>query len=149
MYCYLLVADLNQIRYNDEWSRALNPGDRKKNKPPNWIIEYSVPGKDSSQTDGSSCGVFTSMSLYLYAKIGTREWPTNADLGTADIPSARDFMMYTICVEKQQNRHQLQTRIQSEIEIEISETQAAIDAMDEFIKAQQNWNGISQKRFHW
>jgi hypothetical protein len=91
-----------------------------KKKPPIWIIEYSVPGKDSSQTDGSSCGIFTSMSLYLYVKIETREWPTNADLATADIPSARDFMMYTICVEKQQNRHQ-QQHIQSEIEIEMSD----------------------------
>ncbi len=45
------------------------------------------------------------MSLYLYAKIGTREWPTNADLGTADIPSARDFMMYTICDNKVISSH--------------------------------------------
>ena len=130
LFYYFISSFLNPDRYKNEWYNVITANDHS-HKPPVWKVVYSVPGEDSNQTDGSSCGVFTGMSLYLYAKSGSGLWPTNSDLNTADILSARDFMMYMIYFEKTKQH------IQTLIEIEDSEEQQALDAVATFIRAQQ------------
>ncbi len=83
---------------------------------------------DSRQTDGSSCGIFTGMGLYLYVKNGSGIWPTNAALNTSDIVSAREFMMYTIFSSK---------RTQLESEVLISDSQSCIDEVEAYLRSEQ------------
>ena len=86
------------IRFEDKWTNALHIG-AHISRPPKWNILYSNSG-DLKQTNGSSCGIFTAMILYMFMINGI--WPSHSNSTTEDILSARQYMFYSIYCWKQE-----------------------------------------------
>ena len=59
-------------------------------------------------------------------KNGRESWPSNADLNTADIASASEFMMYSILASKQ-----------SQTDYFVSDSQSCIDEVEANLRLQQ------------
>ncbi len=68
-------------------------------------------------------------------KNGTESWPTNADLNTADIASARAFMMYSIFISKQART----------ADYLVSDSQSCIDEVEAYLRLQQRSELASTK----
>jgi len=65
-----------------------------------WPLTYDG---NIMQTDGTSCGVFTSMAIYNYFLNGT--WPTSHDWTQRDVPNMRAFM-FNRCIQDTDSKQQ-------------------------------------------